>query len=171
MPTHRKLTLSLLLVVMLVAVPVAGAAPPIHDVSHFPVSWTLDHCSMLPAGLMVEGEGVMQSVLNIKDNADGSQRITFNDLAKGTATDNAGGTYQFVYHLHLVADVPPSGTPIQVAANDLFMLSGQGQAAGLNVGFHWRWTATALDAPDFYPPVTNWEQLSTKGDPLTCDPL
>jgi len=171
MPTSFKLTVSVVLALMLFAVPVAAAAPPIHDISHSPVSWTLDHCSMLAAGLVVEGEGVMQSVAHIKENADGSQRITFNDLAKGTATDNAGGTYQFVYHIHIVVDVPPSGTPVQVAANDLFQLSGQGPAAGLNVGFHWRWTATALDAPDFFPPVTNWEQISTKGDPLTCDPL
>jgi hypothetical protein len=125
--------------------------------------------------------------------ADGSQVIVQDDLKTGTAVDSSGATYDFVYKNRAVFKVSP-GLPavVNVRMTDSFRLQGNG--LHLNVAFDWRWTYTAPDgvevtlqpfadfpvdpfvfatADGVHPAlgVTNWQQLSTQGDPFNCDPL
>jgi hypothetical protein len=127
--------------------------------------------------------------------ADGSQVITQDDLKTGTAEDSNGDTYHFVYTNRAVFNVPPDLTPIvKVEMTDSFRLTGHG--LHMNVNFDWSWKYPAPDGIDFtlepfaFVPVipfvfatadgvnpdtahgvTDWQQLSTQGDPFNCDPL
>ncbi len=125
--------------------------------------------------------------------ADGSQVIVQDDLNTGTAEDSHGATYDFVYKNRAVFTVSPGlSAIINVRMIDSFRLQGNG--LHLKVAFDWRWTYTApagvevtlepfADFPvlpfvfataDGVNPasnVTNWQPLSTRGDPFNCDPL
>ncbi len=176
MPTSRKLVVPLLLALMLlVGVSSASAAPLVtttHETVRGTVPWTLpaDQCPSLPAGVSVSGTGERLQVTNTKVNADGSSQIVINDLVRGTAVDSNGGTYHFVYHNHSIQDVPSgSGLPIQVNMTDSFVLNGHGSARHMSVGFNWRWTYTP--PAEIWPPVDNFQQVSTRGDPFLCDPI
>jgi hypothetical protein len=175
MPASRTLLVPLVLVsVLLAAAPSAAAkAPPTHQTVREEVPWTLPagQCPSLPAGVSVSGTGQRHQVTTTLTRADGSVTLITNDLVKGTATDSSGRSYEFVYQNHSTVTQPPagSGLPVQVQMTDTFVLRGGGGGPTLNVGFNWRWTYPPLGA--FWPPADNWEQLSTRGDPLRCDPI
>jgi len=127
--------------------------------------------------------------------ADGSQVIVQDDLKTGTAEDSNGGTYHFVYQNRVVFNVSPDpSAPVSVKMTDNFRLTGNGLHT--HVSFDWSWKypapdgvditlepfadfpvvpyvfATANgDSPDTDHGVTDWQQLSTQGDPFHCDPL
>jgi hypothetical protein len=173
----RKLVVYLLLALMfVVAAPAASAASretTTHETVRATVGWTLpaDQCPNLPAGLSVSGTGERLEEINTQVHAGGGSRIIINDLVKGSAVDSNGGVYHFVYHNHSIEIVPLSGSglPDQVSMTDSFVLNGDGSAGHLIVGFNWRWTYTPPEA--IWPPVHNWQQVSTRGDPLLCDPI
>lgn len=175
MRTRRRILLHLVLVLtLLVVVPSAAAAPlatTTHQSVRETVTWTLPagQCASLPAGVSVSGTGQRIAVTNTKVNADGSGQILINDLVTGTAVDSNGDTYHFIYHNHSTQDVPSGSGPIQVSMTDSFVLNGGGSAAHMSVGFNWRWTYTP--PAEIWPPLDNWQQLSTRGDPLHCDPI
>jgi hypothetical protein len=151
----------------------APSATTTHQTVRETVTWTLpaDQCSALPSGVSVSGTGQRHAEINTKENADGSSRIVINDLVKGSAVGSNGATYHFIYANHSIEERPPegSGLPIQVSMTDSFELNGSRGAGHLSVGFNWRWTYTPPAA--IWPPVDNWEQISTRGDPLNCDPI
>jgi hypothetical protein len=171
MQTSRNRVIPVLVVLLLlVAVPSAFAAGPptnTHQVVNESVSWTLPsgQCAAAPAGLT--GSGQRHMVINTRMNPDGSMVITINDVVKGTAWD-ATGTYKFSYENHSVEQVPADGDAHQISMVDSFVLNGNGSVGHLAVGFNWRWTYTP---PNLFPPVDNWQQISTRGDPLSCDPI
>jgi len=126
---------------------------------------------------------------------DGSQEIVQDDLKTGTAVDSNGTTYDFVYKNRVILTVSP-GVPaiVNVRMIDSFRLKRNGPV--MNASFEWRWTypaptgvAVTLDPfadfpvapfvfatadgvnPDTANGVTNWQQVSTQGDPFNCDPL
>ena len=125
--------------------------------------------------------------------ADGSQVIVQDDLITGTAVDSHGDTYHFVYKNCVVLNVSPALPAIvKVRMTDSFVLKRNGPL--MNVSFDWRWTYTApagvevtlepladfpavpfvfatADGVNPAPGVTNWQQLSTQGDPFNCDSL
>jgi hypothetical protein len=162
----------LVVLLLLVAVPSAFAAGPptnTHEVVDGQVvDWTLPagQCGAAPAGL--SGSGQRHAVINTRTNPDGSMVITINDVVKGTAWD-ATGTYNFSYENHSVEQVPAGGGAHQISMVDIFVLNGNGSVGHLAVGFNWRWTFTPPAAN--WPPVDNWQQISTRGDPLRCDPI
>jgi hypothetical protein len=125
--------------------------------------------------------------------ADGSQVIVQDDLKTGTTEDSNSHTYHFVYINRAVFTVSP-GLPalVNVRMIDSFLLTGNG--LHLNVDFDWQWDYAApagvdltlepfadfpivpfvfatADGVNPAPGVTNWQQLSTRGDPFNCDPL
>ena len=125
---------------------------------------------------------------------DGSQVIVQDDLKTGTAEDSHGDTYHFVYKNRAVFNVSPGpSAPVNVEMTDNFSLTGNG--LHMNVSFDWSWKYPApeggidftlepfADFPivpfvfatangdDPAPDVTDWQQLSTQGDPFHCDPL
>jgi hypothetical protein len=131
--------------------------------------------------------------------ADGSQVIVQDDLIKGLASDINDDIYHFVYKNRLVFRVS-SDLPAIVRARmiDSFRLK-KGEDIIMTVGFDYRWrypapTGITFDLggdgmnsnfpiapfvfatadgenPDTANGVTDWQQLSTQGDPLNCDPL
>jgi hypothetical protein len=175
MPASRTLLVPLVLVsVLLVVAPSAAAkAPPTHQTVREEVLWTLPagQCPSLPAGVSVSGTGQRHQVTTTLTRADGSVTLITNDVVKGDAVDSTGRTYRFVYQNHSTVTQPPagSGLPVRVQMTDTFVLHGPGGGSTLDVGFNWRWTYTPPDA--FWPPDDNWERLSTRGDPLLCDPI
>jgi hypothetical protein len=131
--------------------------------------------------------------------ADGSQVIVQDDLIKGLASDSNGDIYHFVYKNRLVfrvsSDLPAL---VRVRMVDSFRLK-KGEDIIMTVGFDYRWrypapTGITFDLggdgmnsnfpiapfvfatadgenPDTANGVTHWQQLSTQGDALNCDPL
>jgi hypothetical protein len=93
------------------------------------VTFTLTprECSSLPAGTVLVGSGELRSILNTHTSR-GITRQTRTEQASGTATDQAGNTYVWVYANQLnETNTPPSldwyGTMI-----DHFSLAGSGPA-------------------------------------------
>ena len=176
MPRVRMLIAPLALVrTLLVAAPAASAEPVVTTTRHTvreTVSWTLpaDQCKSLPAGVAVTGTGARDQAIVTRVRADGSGEHVIDDLVMGTAVDSKGGTYTFLYYNNNTEEVPPrgSGLPIQVRMDDVFVLHGA-DGTVLTVSFSWRWTYAPPAAP--WPPVDNWERLSTRDDALTCDPI
>ena len=170
MSLSRKLMVHVLLALMLfVVVSSATAAPAAaHQVVSEPVSFTIpaDQCPELPAGVSVSGSGERLMIINTHTMKDGTTEIRVNDLIKGVATDSNGGAHKFVYHNSSTETILPSGLH-EFSMNDSFVLNGPGPH--YSVSFNWRWTYTPPES--YWPPVDNWEQLSTKGDIFACDPL
>ena len=156
-------------------------------------------CSAIPANVgainPVDNNSDRVRKVTREVRADGSQEIVQDDLKTGTAVDSTGATYTFVYKNHLVLTVS-AGQPasVQVHMTDSFRLKRNGPV--MTATFEWRWTYPAptgvtltLDPfadfpvdpfvfatadglnPDTAKGVTNWQQLSTQGDPFNCDPL
>ena len=184
MPKSRKLIVSLILVVLLaVAVPAATAAGgPTTTVVHTTASFTIPagQCPNLAPGQSVSGTGdrVVTTTTNVHGN--GSSRTTIDDVVQGTATDNNGTQYTFLYTNSFSIDAPASG-PARAKMVDLFLLqSPEGHGANRNVlraGFIFRWSFTGADPFGVWPPADLHEVL-TFGDPIVtetiahvCDPL
>jgi hypothetical protein len=173
----RKLVVYLLLALMfVVAVPAVSARSRETTTSETvrqPVVWTLPagQCPSLPPDVTVSGDGQRLQVITTIEKHNGQTEIIDHDFVTGTAKDDQGGTYNFVYTNQTRQLVPKSGSPIKVYMTDSFVLSGDDGAANLNVAFVWRWTYRPADGEVYWPPVHNWKQDFTLGDPLLCDPI
>jgi len=163
-----KLIVHILFVLMLfVGVSSAAAAPANdHQVVSGTASFTMpaDQCPALPAGVSVSGSGASVAYINSHTLADGSVQTITNNIIKGVATDSNGGSHNFEYQNYSVDTALPSGTHT-ISMSDTFVLNGPGPH--YSVGFNWRWTYTG----SFWPPESNLEQISTRGDVFACDPL
>jgi pectate lyase len=160
----------LLVSLFLIAVPASFAAPSAsttHQTVTETVTWSMSPAQCSSLSVPISGTGQRHQEIITQVNADGTQRIIINDVVKGTATDSTG-SYHFVYTNHSIQDVPASGSPVNIQMVDSFLLNGTGSAKHMNVGFNWRWTFVP---PALFPPVDNWQQISTRGDPLHCDPI
>jgi hypothetical protein len=177
MVRSRKLVVYLLLALMLVvAVPSSSAASREDNTSKIvrePVAWTLPagQCPSLPPEITVTGDGQRLQVITTIEKRNDQTEIIDHDFVTGTAKDDQGGTYNFVYTNQTRQLVPKRGSPIKVNMTDSFVLSGNDGAANLNVAFVWRWTFRPADGEVYWPPVHNWKQDFTLGDPLLCDPI
>jgi len=94
-----------------------------------PVTFTITtaQCPSLPAGTVLQGSGELRNIVNTHSSR-GITRQTTTAHASGTATDQAGNTYVWVYANQLnETNTPPSldwyGTMI-----DHFSLAGSGPA-------------------------------------------
>ena len=158
-------------ILLLAATSAAMAKSPnnSHDVvNDGPITWSLPAgiCATAPNGL--DGAGQRHQVINTKVSSDGSTITTVNDVVKGTAWDSTG-SYSFTYVNHSVEVVPADGGTHQITMVDDFVLNGNGSVGHMAIGFNWQWTYTP--PADMWPPMDNWQQNSTRGDPLHCDPL
>jgi hypothetical protein len=139
-----------------------------NQVTRETVEWSLsaEQCKKLEEDL--SGTGEKTASVTTTEAEDGSKHVIEDVIITGTASDSTG-TYTFVYANHAERDIPAEedGT-ISMFMVDSFYLSGTGKAE-LNENFTWSWTYTP--PAEEWPPVDNWEQMHTVGDPLTCDPL
>ena len=95
-----------------------------------PVTFTITavQCPSLPAGTVLQGSGELRTIVNTHTSGRGITRQTTTAQAKGSATDQAGNTYVWVYVNQLnETNRAPSldwyGTMI-----DHFSLAGSGPA-------------------------------------------
>jgi hypothetical protein len=172
----------------------------IHDVtipSNFPPPGGLSSfCSEVPEGVHInadaQGSDRLKNATQI-ERPDGTTWI-ITDLVKGTASDNFGATYTFIYENDATFDF--DGSTVTVHMKDTFKLKGGD--VNYTVGFNWRWAypAKSLElvevkdangetidiwvSPWFFATTNginedpnivpgSWQQLSTRGDPVTCD--
>jgi hypothetical protein len=117
-------------------------------------------CSQLPADVEIQGVGLerTKTVVTGETGRLGYSRIS---TITGTATDNFGGKYTFVYHNRL-SDATVPGTGIDV---DTFKLTGRGVANGMSTFFRLKATLDAGGNP------IGFELIEQSGDPFHCDPL
>jgi hypothetical protein len=152
---------------------VADAAPSGATVESFPVSFVLtsETCSNLPAGTSVEGTGTEKSITRTRTDASGVTTIANTSIAQGTATDQDGNTYVFLYsNESRVSNSTADPDVFTGLMNDHFSLSGPGPAK-LSNGF------TARITTDFVSFFT-FDPIRANGDPISfpegighCDPL
>ena len=174
----RKLVLRTLLALMfLVAVPSVSASSHETTTSKIVrqpvVEWTLPagQCPSLPSDVTVLGTGQRLQVITTIEKKNDQTEIIDHDFVTGTAKDDKGGTYSFVYTNQTRQLVPKRGSPIKVDMTDSFILSRDDGAANLNIAFVWHWTYRPADGEVYWPPVHNWKKDFTLGDPLVCDPI
>lgn len=130
-----------------------------------------ENCSMLPPGTTVTGAGTLTSITWTTKRR-GHRIVTNSELAPGTATDQAGNQYTFLYsNQSRVANTkrrPEVYTGIMI---DVFTLQGTGPAT-LSNGFLANYTT------DFTPDLFRLRPIDAFGDPIDfetvtahCDPL
>jgi hypothetical protein len=171
----RKLVIHMFFAMILLAgvVPVSAHSgkDSTHTIVNGPVSWELSPAACKSINSVIDGSGQRHEETETKVNKDGSSRIVDEDVVSGTAVDARGATYHFLYTNHSTRLVPTSGTPISIQMDDLFILKGDNSMANnLRVAFSWSWTYDPLTS-SYWPPVDNFVQTSTLGDPFGCDPI
>jgi hypothetical protein len=156
-------------------------------------------CSEVPEGVHIKPDALgSDRVKNATqtERPDGTTQIVITDLVKGTASDNFGATYRFVYENDATFDF--DGSTVTVHMKDTFRLNGGD--VNYTAGFTWRWAYPAksfdlVEVKDangetvdiwvsaWFIATTNgitedpnivrgsWQQLSTLGEPWNCDPL
>ncbi len=175
----RKLVtyLGLVLVILSGVSPAAAATnrSTTHQTVRGLVPWTLTpgtgfyQCQNI--SVVINGQGMRREEITTKTNPDGSTRIIAQDRVSGTATDANGETYTFLYVNHSSTVVPASGTPIAIKMSDLFLLKGDSSSDNnLHVAFNWSWTYDP-NTSSYWPPVDNFVQKFTIGNPYGCDPI
>jgi hypothetical protein len=165
----KRIMTGLVTAIALLAVP--GAAAGSATVERFPVSWVLssDTCSNLPAGTTVEGTGTMKSISRERTTAGGVTTLSNTSTATGTATDQDGNTYVFLYSNTFRASNSTTDPGVFTGImNDAFSLAGPGPAK-LSNGFTARITITTF---------FRFDPIRAYGDPISfpegearCDPL
>jgi hypothetical protein len=165
----KRIMTGLVTAIAFLAVP--GAAVGSTTVERLPVSWKLssDTCTNLPAGTTVEGTGTMKSITRERTSAGGVTTVSNTTTATGTATDQDGNTYVFLYsNTFRVANSTADPGVFTGMMNDAFTLAGPGPAK-LSNGF----TARITDFATF-----TLDPIRAYGDPISfpegeehCDPL
>jgi hypothetical protein len=130
-----------------------------------------DSCSNLPDGTTIEGTGTSKSITTTKTDANGIKTVRNTTHARGTATDQDGNTYVFLYSNEFrVSNTAADPTMYSGLMTDHFSLSGPGPER-LSNGFTARFTT---DLAGFF----NFEPIHSHGDPIGfpegtahCDPL
>jgi hypothetical protein len=200
---------TLVLMVMLVALVPSALAGPVGQyqvrLENATIPWLFpppdglsSFCAEVPEGVHINpddlGSNRHKNASQI-DGRNGSRRIVISDLIKGTATDNSGNSYGFVYENNVTLDF--DGSTVHARMKDTFSLKGGD--VNYTTGFNWRWAYSAESIQvvevvdngqtvdlvvDFFPFATDdgvnespniipgsWQKVSTRGDPFNCDPL
>jgi hypothetical protein len=155
-------------------------------------------CSRVPEGVDINPAALSSERVKNATQTERPDGTTWliTDLVKGTASDNFGTTYTWVYENNATYDF--DGSTVAVHMKDTFKLKGGD--VNYTVGFDWRWAYPAQslelvevkdangetidigvapfvfatnngvnEDPNIVP--GSWQQLSTVGDPFNCDPL
>lgn len=180
--TLRRIALVLALTIVVLAVAPwarAGDEPVVEETEFsetlpFVISSGPDGCSQVED--TISGTAVIHHHVRTTTYPDGSRRIVDDGVSAGTAVDDNGRHYRYRYTNRAILNVPPEGPLVIVEMTDKFVLRGQGQTNRIDASFHWLWTYPLEDPADpfasfVFPPVDNWVQFHTHGDPLHCDPI
>jgi hypothetical protein len=161
----------------------------------FPIG---EFCQEFPQPMHIESdENGSNRIKNATEvvMGNGNKKIVVTDLIRGTATDEFGGSYTYVYEN--AATFVFDGSTVTISMQDLFRLKGP---TTYTAGFYWRWSyeADSLELIPIYdesgqlvdlqvdpnlPPTEDgvteapwiipgsWQQFHTFNDPWNCDPL
>lgn len=155
-------------------------------------------CLAVPPGVHINPDKLGSDRVKNATRNDRSGVTTWiiTDLVKGTASDNFGLPYRFIYENNASFDF--DGSTVTVQMKDTFKLKGGD--VNYTVGFNWRWAYPAKnlelievkdangetidiavapfilatnDGVNEDPRIVpgSWQQLSTRGDPFNCDAL
>jgi hypothetical protein len=180
MQTVRKIGTGLLLFVLLLAGFSPVSADPgkggSHQVIREKVTWTMDPGVCKNIDAVINGTGERRQEIETKVKRDGTTIQVIDDLVSGKAVDENGATYHFLYVNHSTWVTPTSGSPVSIQMKDLFLLNGdRSKKNNLRVAFNWSWTYVPADpnnpTANYWPPVDNFVEKYTLGEPLTCDPI
>ena len=151
----------------------ATAAAGGATIETFPVSFVLtsDMCSNLPDGTTITGEGTGRSITTTKTDRNGVTTVINATHSRGTATDQDGNTYVFLYSNEFrVSNTAADPGLFSGLMTDHFTVAGPGPAR-LSNGFTARLTT---DLGSFF----SFEPIHAHGDPISfpegeahCDPL
>ena len=119
-----------------------GATIGVSDVSFVITS---ESCSNLPDGTTIEGSGTLKSITTTRTDANGITTVRNTSHARGTATDQDGNTYVFLYSNEFrVSNSAADPDMYSGLMTDHFSLSGPGPAR-LSNGFTARFTTDLVD--------------------------
>ena len=137
-----------------------------------PVSFVISSamCPNLPAGTTINGAGTEKSITTTRTDKSGVTTVENSTHAHGTATDQAGNSYVFLYSNEFrVSNSAAEPTVFSGRMTDHFSLAGQGPAK-LSNGF------VADITTDFVS--FTFDPINSRGDPIdfatgaaACDPL
>jgi hypothetical protein len=137
-----------------------------------PVTFVIksENCSMLPRGTTINGTGTLTSITWTTKRR-GHRTVTNSSVATGTATDQAGNQYTFVYSNQFrVSNTKGRSRVYSGIMVDVFTLQGTGPAT-LSNGFLANFTTNFGD-------LTRIRPIDAFGDPIDfealaahCDPL
>jgi hypothetical protein len=135
----------------------------------FELSW--ETCSNLPEGTTITGTGTGTSITRTKTDRDGITTVFNLSIAPGSATDQDGNRYRFLYRNQFrVSNTTAEPALFSGVMVDRFLLRGSGPASLTN-GFVANITTNFADLFAFDP-------ISSFGDPIDfdagvahCDPL
>lgn len=143
-------------------------------VDTFPVSFLLtsDGCPNLAHGTVIQGSGTETSATLTKTDAHGNTIVSNRSIARGTATDQHGGSYTFLYFNQFSVSNSRSHPDVFTGRMvDTFTLVGGHGPAHLSNGFVANITT---DLATFF----TFDPISSFGDPIDfaigaaiCDPL
>jgi hypothetical protein len=128
-------------------------------------------CPNLPTGTTITGSGAGKSITTTRTRRDGLTTVSNFTQIRGSATDQAGNDYRFVYlNSFSVTNTAAAPDVYSGVMHDLFALGGHGPARLLN-GF------VAVYTTDFGE-LMQFDPIRQFGDPLDfatgtarCDPL
>lgn len=129
------------------------------------LTWSMDPSVCKQITLPLDAVGQRHEEIITKTFADGTQTVITHDQVLGTARDSRG-SYKFTYVNHSTDTLPGGSDTHTISMVDTFVVNG---APNLNVTFNWRWTYPSDGS--YWPPHDSWEKFSTRGDPITCDPI
>jgi hypothetical protein len=148
--------------------------PPAHSTVKETINWTMPAGQCASVDGEVTGTGQRSETIDTLIKPDGSSQVVINDLVVGTAQGSDGQQYSFYYANHSIWTSPASGSPVAIKMDDLFLLQNSSGGASnryvVKAAFVWRWTYDPNTAA-YWPPVDNFVQTHTLGDPINCDPI
>jgi hypothetical protein len=163
-----RLVVVLAVAVLAVALGAAGAVAGGggKTVEDFPLEFTLSSppCDQLPPGTIVTGTGTITIRTWVQTDEAGVTHVLSKEVAGGTASDTAGGTYHFNYKLVFGADF--TGFPFTADVKDFFHLVNDQTGANVSATFTAKITFLSEDPEDVVV-----EFIKVTGDPEHCDPI
>jgi hypothetical protein len=129
-----------------------------------------ENCSMLPPGTTINGTGTLTSITWTSKRR-GHRTVTNSSLATGTATDQAGNQYTFLYSNQFrVSNTKARPRVYSGVMVDVFTLQGTGPAT-LSNGFLANYTTNLGDLQRIRPINAYGDPIDFKAVTARCDPL
>lgn len=148
--------------------PVADAAGP--ERGEYDTSWTVtsDVCNQVPEGTVLTGTGQGHFMNNVRTTGNGTTILRSVAHAQGTATDQDGNTYTWVYTNGLVGEI--EGNVLSGRMVDSFVVTGSGPA-GYVTGFSANIVEDFGVSFDITPIRVLGDPFDFVNDSGRCDPI